>query len=212
MKNQIRYTSSLTINKQTTYDFTTLLVLGNKNKDATLNKLYDLYKSRDADIIRIICHNSDDIVQPLVDLQKEMMTRFRKMESEQVNSAFKLKDGIRLKCVMIDNLDNVMGDDNSINVDLCRQAIGSVARLAKATGLVLILGCSNGNKCINTDLLNNIHNIIITDALDANFSNRFFGEDFSNTVIPKNKILFYNANIFYSNNKQFLKCKINDIC
>ena len=145
---------------------------------ATPIPVYDASVDDDDDIYKHTT-NVKELADLLVSYQTEMMDRFKKMESASVNSAYKLKEPVKTKVIIIDGLNEYMCNDDYRSVDKIKNTLGSIARLGRAAGIMLILTCERpGGNVISTDLFNNIINRVnVGKIADVNVSQLMFDED-----------------------------------
>lgn len=102
-----------------------------------------------------------ELAEIAANLQAEMMDRFRLMEKKNVNSVYKLKDdSIKTKVLIIDSIDNYMCSDDYRSVDTIKSAIGTLLRLGRAAGILVIITCQSPNS-IPTNSYNLIQSKIL---------------------------------------------------
>ena len=145
---------------------------------ATPIPVYDASVDDDDDIYKHTT-NVKELADLLVSYQTEMMDRFKKMESASVTSAYKLKELVKTKVIIIDGLNEYMCNDDYRSVDKIKTALGSISRLGRAAGIMFILTCErpSGN-VISTDLFNNIINRVnVGKIADVTVSQLMFDED-----------------------------------
>ena len=113
------------------------------------------------------------------DLQKEMMSRFKMMEQEQVNHVFKLKNPVQPKVLIIDGIDFYTTSDDYRSVDTIKQGLGSIARLGRAAAIMLIVSCQRpSGSVISSDLKHNImNNIVVGKIANAGVSMLMFDKE-----------------------------------
>jgi len=93
--------------------------------------------------------------------KKEMLTRFKIMEQQQVNHVNKLKDPVQSKVLIIDGLDFYMSSDDYKSVDTIKSNLSYISRYGHYTNIMLIISCTRpSGQCISSDLKYNITNII----------------------------------------------------
>lgn len=145
---------------------------------ATPIPVYDASVDDDDDIYKHTT-NVKELADLLVSYQTEMMDRFKKMESASVNSAYKLKEPVKTKVIIIDGLNEYMCCDDYRSVDKIKTALGSISRLSRAAGIMFILTCERpGGNVISTDLFNNIINRVnVGKIADVTVSQLMFDEN-----------------------------------
>lgn len=144
-------------------------------------------------------------------IRNEMMNRFKQMEKEQVNSVYKLKDRVNSKVLIIDGLDNYIYTDDYKSVEKVKSDLGSIARLGRAAGIMLIVSCQRpGGVVISSDLAANIPNRIITGKIiDASVSHLMFDQDV-HVNIPFGMGIYQNKRS-ESDSDEFTIFTVNDV-
>lgn len=152
-----------TIGNDQTYECTGTLICG-KNRQELMDRLCELLKSRGVELIKPT--TLEELNSISTDLYNLMMSRFRQMEKEQVNSAYKLKEGIQPRCVIISDFNEMFTSGDSKLIEDTRTKISSVVRLAKATGLYVFVCCDEYKPSIlHVDLVNNLINKFYVDTV-----------------------------------------------
>ena len=102
-----------------------------------------------------------ELAEIVANLKEEMMNRFKLMEKKNVNSVYKLNDNsIKTKVLIIDSIDNYMYSDDYKSVDTIKSVIGTLLRLGRAAGILVIITCQSLNS-IPTDSYNLIQSKIL---------------------------------------------------
>ena len=109
---------------------------------------------------------------------------FKDKEIKKVDGIFQPKTII----FMVDEMSLLMEDDDYKSVDAIKTALGSLARLGRASGIHLVLGCIRpSGSTISTDLKNNIQMGILMGGFDDGASTLMFEKDISNLCRPEIK-------------------------
>lgn len=94
------------------------------------------------------------------------------------------------KCIIFqcDELNELMTSDNYSCVDRVKDALGSIARLGRASDVHLVLACqrASGNT-ISNDLMNNIKQKLLLGMFDSGSSTLMFEKDISHLAKPEIK-------------------------
>ena len=85
----------------------------------------------------------EQINQTLVKFTNEMMQRFKLMEQEQVNNAYKLQNPPPYMALIINDFDKIVKNDNYKCVESIKSSLGSLVRLSKATCMQIIVSVSS---------------------------------------------------------------------
>ena len=115
----------------------------------------------------------EEIAQNAVKFQNEMMQRFKQMESEQVNNAYKLKEELPYRALFIHDLDKIYSSDKYKSIELIKCALGSLVRLARAVCMKVFISTSTLTG-INSDILNNSQNKIVIGSYNEELAMRLF--------------------------------------
>lgn len=106
---------------------------------------------------------------------------FKDKEIKKVDGIFQPKTII----FMVDEMSLLMDSDDYKSVDTIKGALGSIARLGRASGIHLVLGCIRpSGSTISTDLKNNIQMGILMGGFDDGASTLMFEKDISNLCRP----------------------------
>lgn len=90
--------------------------------------------------------------------------------------------------LMIDELNELMCSDDYKSVDIIKTGLGSIARLGRAAGVHLVLGCQRASgSTISSDLKNNIQLCCLLGGFDDTASSLMFEKDVSNYCKPQIK-------------------------
>ena len=121
------------------------------------------------------------------DMQKEMMRRFRLMESSRVNSYFRIDNNydIHSNVIIIDGFSTLIKSANANEKETIAQALGSLLRLCRAAGIVLVISSQEFNpKILSKDCMNNMVNNVVFGNINKEMSNYIFDEISPITSLP----------------------------
>ena len=185
----------------------TLLILNQQQYCLeTREKILSIKKDRGFSIVNIHANNA---VETLPALQKQMMTRFKIMEREQVNNVFKVThvygDELNPICVVI-YVNELLDIKNYRDLDTIKQSLGSMARLGRAAGFNLVFIVNDDQAkygtILSTDLLNNISCTITLGPICGSLERMVEPEHRVNT--PDDCITVHSGN-------EVLVCRFNEI-
>ena len=109
---------------------------------------------------------------------KEMLTRFKIMEQQQVNHVNKLKDPVQSRVLIIDGLDFYMHSDDYKSVDTIKKNLSYISRYGHYTNIMLIVSCQRpSGSVISSDLKYNITNIINVGKIDSGVAELLFDQE-----------------------------------
>ena len=138
--------------------------------------------------VQPVVMTAEDIYKMLKDGDRKSLTvkgqTITKTDIKQVKGKYSPKAII----FMIDDLNEVMCDDDYKSVDTIKSALGSIARLGRASGIHLCLCCHRASgSTISTDLKNNIQMSVLLGGFDDGASCLMFEKDISNWCRPEIK-------------------------
>ncbi|MEE3344727.1 MAG: FtsK/SpoIIIE domain-containing protein, partial [Bacilli bacterium] len=94
-------------------------------------------------------------------------TTIKLSDIKKTEGIYKFKDIV----LVLDNFSEIMLSDDYKAIDMVKQAVGSIARLGRASGIHLIICCQRpGGSVISTDLRNNINMRVLLGGFDDGIS------------------------------------------
>ena len=133
----------------------------------------------------------EEIDQTVVKFRNEMMQRFKLMEHEQVNNAYKLSNPPEYMALFVEDFDKISSSDQYKHVESIRSSIGYLLRLSSATCIKVFI--STSSLSIGKDFINNSNNRIIIGPYTEKEATILFN---TNQVqqLPKGIGLVYSGN------------------